>query len=125
MAAQKARVGRVAEQIKKGVSQILQTEMKDPRFTGFLSVTEVDVSRDLSHAKIYVSIYGSDNEKSLTLKALESALGFIRSEIGKRVRLRHIPEISFHLDKSLEYGAHISEILKDLKDKEGKGEDSD
>lgn len=125
MAAQKARVKRVAEQIKKEVSQILQKEIKDPRFTGFLSVTDVDVSRDLSYAKIYVSIYGSDKEKKLTLKALESALGFIRFEIGKRVRLRHVPEIVFHLDKSLEYGAHISEILKDLKEKEGKGEESD
>ncbi|PKM83587.1 MAG: ribosome-binding factor A [Firmicutes bacterium HGW-Firmicutes-13] len=125
MAAQRARVGRVAEQIKKGVSQILQSEIKDPRFTGFLSVTEVDVSRDLNYARIYVSIYGTDIEKSLTLKALESALGFIRSEIGKRVRLRHVPEISFHLDKSLEYGAHISEILKDLKEKESRGEESD
>ncbi len=117
MTTQKDRASRVGEQIKKEVSQILQAEIKDPRFTGFLSVTDVEVSRDLGFARIYVSIYGSEKERQLTLKALESAVGFIRTEVGKRIRLRHVPEISFHLDKSIEYGAHISEILKDLKEK--------
>lgn len=125
MTRQKARASRVGEQIKKEVSQIIQSEIKDPRFTGFLSVTDVEVTRDLGFARIYVSIYGSESEKQLTLKALESALGFIRSEIGKRIRLRHVPEISFHLDQSIEYGAHITEILNDLKEKEKRGEDSE
>ncbi len=125
MAAQKPRAHRVGEEIKKEVSQILQNEIKDPRLTGFLSVTQVEVTNDLGYARIFVSIYGTEEEKQLTLKALESALGFIRSETGKRIRLRHVPEISFQLDESIEYGAHISEILKDLKEKEGKGEDSD
>ncbi len=125
MSRQKARANRVAEQIKKEVSQILQSEIKDPRITGFLSVTDVEVSRDLGFARIFVSIYGTDNEKKLTLKALESAQGFIRSEIGNRIRLRHVPEVSFHLDQSIEYGAHISGILKDLKETENRGEDSD
>ncbi len=125
MTRQKARASRVGEQIKKEVSQIIQSELKDPRFTGFLSVTDVEVTRDLGFARIYVSIYGSESEKQLTLKALESALGFVRSEIGKRIRLRHVPEISFHLDQSIEYGAHITEILNDLKEKEKRGEDSD
>ncbi len=125
MSAQKPRAHRVGEQIKKEVSQILQNELKDPRATGFLSVTQVEVTNDLSYARVYVSIYGSEEEKQLTLKALDNALGFIRSEIGKRVRLRHVPEISFQLDESIEYGAHITEILKELNEKEGKGEDSD
>ncbi|RQD75386.1 MAG: 30S ribosome-binding factor RbfA [Candidatus Syntrophonatronum acetioxidans] len=122
MASQKARAYKVAEQIKKEVSQILQSELKDPRLTGFLSVTDVDVTNDLGYARVYVSVYGSEEERSLSLKALNSALGFVRTEIGKRIRLRHVPELSFHLDKSIEYGAHISEILKDLKEKEDKGE---
>lgn len=122
MASQKGRSYRVAEEIKKEVSQILQNELKDPRLTGFLSVTDVDVTNDLGYARVYVSIYGSEEERSLSLKALNNAIGFVRTEIGKRIRLRHVPELSFHLDKSIEYGAHISEILKDLKEKEDKGE---
>lgn len=125
MASQKARAHRVAEQIKKEVSQILQSELKDPRMTGFLSVTDVDVTNDLGYARVYVSIYGSEEERNLSLKALNSAMGFVRTEIGKRIRLRHVPELSFHLDKSIEYGAHITEILKDLKEKEDTGEEGD
>ncbi len=125
MSRQKARANRVAEQIKKEVSQILQSEIKDPRITGFLSVTDVEITRDLGVAKIFVSIYGTESEKQLTLKALESAQGFIRTEIGKRIQFRHVPEVSFHLDQSIEYGAHISGILNDLKEKENRGEDSD
>ncbi len=122
MASQKGRSYRVAEEIKKEVSQILQNELKDPRLTGFLSVTDVDVTNDLGYARVYVSVYGSEEERSLSLKALNNAIGFVRTEIGKRIRLRHVPELSFHLDKSIEYGAHITEILKDLKEKEDKGE---
>ncbi|UNC91838.1 30S ribosome-binding factor RbfA [Candidatus Contubernalis alkaliaceticus] len=125
MSRQKARANRVAEQIKKEVSQILQSEIKDPRITGFLSVTDVEVTRDLGAAKIFVSIYGTESEKQLTLRALDSAQGFIRTEVGKRIQLRHVPEVSFRLDQSIEYGAHISGILKNLKEKENRGEDSD
>lgn len=125
MVAPRARAFRIAEQIKKEVSHLCQAELKDPRLTGFLSVTDVEVTRDLSHARVYVSIYGTEQERALTLKALDSALGFIRSEIGRRIRLRHVPELSFHLDKSIEYGAHITEILKDLKAKESRGEENE
>ena len=110
------RLQRVAGQIKKEMSSILREEVKDPRVNNsIITLTDVTVSRDLGHAWIYVSIM-EDNaeEKSLILSALEHATGFIRTQIGKRVRLRHVPEIHFVFDKSIEYGAHINEVLKNI-----------
>lgn len=108
------RARRVAEQIKKEVSRIIAMEMKDPRVASLVSVTEVQVSRDLQYATIYVSVYGSDTDKQETFAALARASGFIRSEIGKRIRLRRTPEIHIQLDNSMEYGARIEEVLKNL-----------
>lgn len=104
------RVGRVGEQIKKELSMLLQTELKDPRI-GFVTVTGVEVTNDLSLARVYLSVLGNDEQKETTLKALERAKGFIRSEIGKRVRLRHTPEIEFRFDSSIEYGNRIETLL--------------
>ncbi len=112
------RVRRVAEQIKKDVSQIIGAEIKDPRVASITSVTDVELSRDLRYASVYVSIYGTDMEKEETLQTLVRASGFIRGEIGRRVRLRYTPEISFYLDKSIEYGAHIEGVIKSLKQAE-------
>lgn len=115
------RAHRVAEEIKREISTILRDEVKDPRVSGMISVTGVDVTRDLSHARIYLSVFGSDEEQQGTLTALDKATGFIRSTIGKRIRLRHTPELTFHLDRSIAYGAHISEVLRKMK-KEDDGE---
>jgi len=109
------RIRRVAEQIKKDVSQIIRTELKDPRISGITSVTGVEVSKDLRYASIYVSIYGDNDEQATTLKILEKASGFVRTEISRRIRLRYVPEISFYLDNSIEYGNHIENIIKSLK----------
>ncbi|HZK23848.1 MAG TPA: 30S ribosome-binding factor RbfA [Oscillospiraceae bacterium] len=109
------RAHRVAEEIKREMSSILRDEMKDPRVSGMISVTSVEVTRDLSYAKIYLSVFGNDEEQQDTLTALDKATGFIRSIIGKRIRLRHTPELTFHLDQSIAYGAHISEVLRKLK----------
>ncbi len=108
------RARRVAEQIKKEVSLIINGEIKDPRVASLVSVTEVQVSRDLQHATIYVSIYGNEANKQETLLTLLRASGFIRTEIGKRIRLRRTPEIHFQQDNSLEYGARIEQVLKTL-----------
>jgi len=117
------RVRRVAEQIKKDVSQIIGAQLKDPRVAGITSVTEVQLTRDLRYASVYVSIYGSDLEKEKTLYALTKASGYIRSEIGRRIRLRYVPEINFFLDNSIEYGVHIEKVIKSLKEEEsGKNE---
>jgi len=108
------RTQRVAGRIKEEVSDILRLELKDPRLANMTSITSVEVSRDLSHARIYVSIFGNDEEQRSVSKILAKASGFIRLELGKRIRLRHVPELEFRLDRSLEYGAHIEHVLRTL-----------
>jgi ribosome-binding factor A len=109
----RVRVGRVGEQIKKELSQIVQSELKDPRI-GFLTVTGVDVTNDLSLARVYLSVLGTDEQKEATLKALSSGTGYIRSELGKRIRLRKIPELQFRFDASIDYGSKIDLLLHQL-----------
>lgn len=104
---------RVGEEIKREVSVIIAKEVKDPRL-GMISITDVDVSRDLSFAKVYFSMLGTEEERNKTLEGLTRARGFIRSELAKRLRLRHTPEVSFHFDGSLEQGAKMDALLKAL-----------
>ncbi len=118
------RVRRVAEQIKKDIGGIINFEIKDPRVAGLTSVTDVSLSKDLRHASVYISIYGNDLEKEETLTALARASGFIRSEIGRRIRLRYTPEINFYLDNSIEYGAYIESVIKSLKEEENGGNEN-
>ncbi len=106
----RVRVEKVQEMIKQEVSNIILNDLKDPRVK-FVTVTAVEATNDLHSAKIYVSLYGNDEEKVASFEGLQRALGFIRSEIGKRIRLRFTPELTLHLDKSLEYSEHIQKIL--------------
>ncbi|MEH1969005.1 MULTISPECIES: 30S ribosome-binding factor RbfA [unclassified Nostoc] len=109
------RVSRVAELIKREVSQMLLNGIKDDRVgTGMVSVTDVDVSGDLQHAKIYVSIYGTDEAKAETMAGLKSATGYVRSELGARVRLRRTPEVIFLEDRSIERGNKVLALLSQL-----------
>ncbi|MGI0488721.1 30S ribosome-binding factor RbfA [Pantanalinema rosaneae CENA516] len=109
------RVARVAEQIKREVSLMLLNDIKDDRVgAGMVSVTEVDVSGDLQHAKIFVSIYGSNEAKAETMAGLKSATGFVRSELGQRIRLRRTPEVVFLEDDSLERGDRVLSLLNRL-----------
>jgi ribosome-binding factor A len=111
------RVSRVAELIKREVSQMLLNGIKDDRVgTGMVSVTDVDVSGDLQHAKIFVSIYGTDEAKAETMAGLKSATGYVRSELGARVRLRRTPEVIFIEDPSIERGTKVLSLLNKLKD---------
>lgn len=107
------RTNRIGEAIKAEISDILQNELKDPR-VGFASIVKVEVSNDLRHTKVYVSVLGGDEEKRRTLEGLNSAKGFIRGEIGRRIRLRHAPEISFQLDESIEQGIRISRLINEI-----------
>ena len=107
------RFGRIDEEFKKEISQIINYELKEPSVTGMISVTKVKVTTDLSYAKVAVSILNSKNVKE-TLVGLKKSAGFIRSELAKRINLRNTPEIIFELDDSLEYGARIDSILKDI-----------
>ncbi|MDO7905787.1 30S ribosome-binding factor RbfA [Paenibacillus sp. JX-17] len=115
----KIRTGRVGEQIKKELSLLIQTELKDPR-VGFITVTGVDVTNDLSQAKIYLSVLGDEEQKDNSLKALAKANGFLRSELGKRIRLRHVPELIFKIDESIAYGSRIEKLLSDIGTDESK-----
>jgi len=119
------RMRRVAEQIKKDVSQIIGSQLKDPRVASITSVTEVQLSKDLRYASVYVSIYGIQAKREETLQTLIRATGYIRSEIGRRIRLRYTPEINFYLDNSMEYGAHIDRVIKSLKEEESRYNEQD
>lgn len=106
------RVARVSEMIKREVSKMLIQDIKDDRVgAGMVSVTDVDVSGDLQHAKIFVSIYGSPAAKAETMAGLKAATGFVRSELGQRVRLRRTPEVVFLEDESLERGDRVLSLL--------------
>lgn len=109
------RISRVAQLLKREVSQMLMNGIKDDRVgTGMVSVTDVDVSGDLQHAKVYVSIYGTPEAKAETMAGLKSATGYVRSELGARVRLRRTPEVVFVEDRSLERGNKILALLSQL-----------
>lgn len=109
------RVSRVAELIKREVSQMLLNGIKDDRVgSGMVSVTDVDVSGDLQHAKIFVSIYGTEKAKAETMAGLKSATGYVRSELGQRVRLRRTPEVLFVEDRSIERGNRVLSLLNQL-----------
>lgn len=107
------RVRKLQEFIKQEVSQMLMRGMKDPRI-GFTTVTDVEVTGDLRQAKIYVSLFGSDKEKADTLQALKHARGHVRSELGKILNLRHVPEIDFDKDTSLDYSMHIESLINEI-----------
>ncbi|MEO1209188.1 MAG: 30S ribosome-binding factor RbfA [Cyanobacteria bacterium J06638_20] len=109
------RVARVAELIKREVSQMLLSGIKDDRVqTGMVSITDVEVSGDLQHAKIFVSIYGTDEARSETMAGLQSATGFVRRELGQRVRLRRTPEVLFVEDRSIERGTRVLSLINQL-----------
>jgi len=112
------RVGRVGEQIKKEISDLIRTELKDPRI-GFVTITGVEVTGDLSLARVYLSILGSEEERAETLEALGRAKGFLRSELGRRIRLRQTPEIEFRFDSSIDHGQLIMELLKQINQERG------
>ncbi len=109
---------RLAEAIKKEVSELLREELKDPRI-GFVSITSVDVSKDLRYANIYASIFGEPDQQKISIKALQKAQGFIRGELGKRIRLRYTPEITFKLDQSISHGSRIMALMEAVKEKGG------
>lgn len=106
------RMDRISEEVKKELSNIIQNEIKDPRVTGIISVTKVVISKDLKYAKAYISVLGGIPED--TIKGLKSAAGFIRKEVSERVKLRATPEFSFELDNSIEYGVHISNLIRQV-----------
>ena len=107
------RTDRVSEEMKKEIADIIFNHLKDPRL-GFITIVAVDVTRDYRYAKVYVSILEDEAKTKDTLVALNSAKGFIRKEVGKKIRLRYTPELIFELDDSIKHGAKISKILYEI-----------
>jgi len=107
------RSDRIASLIKEETSKILLTELRDPSF-GFVTITRVRMTDDLRHAKIYYSVLGDDSKKQAAQEALENATGLFRSEIGRRIKIRHTPSIRFFYDDSTEYADHIESLLKKI-----------
>jgi len=108
------RLNRISEEVKKVVSELIFNGLKDPRVSNMTTITNVEVTRDLRFAKIYVSVLGNKEEKENTISGLESAKGFIRKEIGSRIDLRYAPEPLFYLDESIEQGIYMSKLIDDL-----------
>ncbi|MCI5697787.1 MAG: 30S ribosome-binding factor RbfA [Clostridiales bacterium] len=123
------RQGRLGEEIRKIISQMLLKEIKDPRLSPMVSITDVTVTKDGSYATCFVSFFtnaeGDDKEKqeNEVIAGLESAKGLIKKEIGNEIRLRHVPELIFKMDKSLEYGRHMDEVIAGLNIKHDEDEE--
>ncbi len=107
------RTDRIEEEIKKVVGSLIDNGIKDPRVNGLISVTKVDVSKDMKYCKIYVSMIGTKDVEE-AMEGLNSAKGVVRKEIGDRIRTFNTPEVKFIYDDSMEYGQHIDKIISSL-----------
>ena len=112
------RVEKVQEAIKQELSKMLLMDIKDPRIQ-FVTITGVELTDDMSIAKVYVSLYGPEKDHEAAWQGLNKALGFMRTEIAKRIRLRFAPNLILVTDTSMEYSAHIEGLLKKIKEEEG------
>ncbi len=110
------RTVRLDEQFREEISKLLVKGLKDPRI-GFVTISRVEISNDLSFAKVFISVLGSDREKAASLIGLRNSAGFIRSYLGKALKIRKTPQLNFLLDESLDYASHIEEILAELKER--------
>ena len=102
---------RVSQSIKRELSEIMRRDLKDNRLEGIVSITDVEVTGDLRHAKVFISVFGDETKQKGVIDALTEHQGSIRGEIGRRLQLRFAPELSFRLDNSLERGAKVSELI--------------
>ncbi len=119
-----SRTRRVGEQIQRELADLIRTEVKDPR-VGMVTVNSVEVSKDLGHAKVFVTVM-DDSQRQQTIDALQRAAGFLRSELGRRMVIRTVPQLHFHFDESVTRGAHLSSLIDAaLADDRKKHEDED
>ena len=105
---------KVEGQLKKEISIILQEDLKDPRI-GFVTITRIDLTGDLRHAKIYFSILGDEVNQEASIEGIKSAAGYIRKLVGERLNLKYVPELSFRLDKSIEYSVNLEKTFEKLR----------
>ncbi len=115
------RIERVNHLIRQEISELLLSQVKDPRLDSFVTIIEVTTSPDLRYAKVFVSCIGSEEKKEATLRVLTAASGFFRGELAKRLRLRRVPELDFQWDDSIERGAHILELIDRVSEVENRG----
>ena len=109
------RVARVSASIKREVSQMILNDIKDERVgAGMVSVTDVDVAGDLQHAKVFVSIYGTDEAKAETMAGLKAAEGYVRKQLGQRIKLRRTPEVTFKEDRSFDMAANVLNVINQI-----------
>jgi len=107
------RTDRIAGEMRKEIADIIINSVKDPRIPDLVSVTAVRVTKDLRYAKVYISVFGSDDEKKDAMAALKSASGFVRREIGQRIKVHYTPEILFLPDDSIEQGIYINNLINE------------
>lgn len=106
------RAERLAEEIREQVARMIASELKDPRL-GFITVTRVELAHDLGHARVHVGVLGSQADRDKSLKGLNQASGFVRRELGRRLRIRHVPEIEFRYDKGLDATDRVARLLEE------------
>ena len=112
------RTDRIATEVMREVEKIIREDVSDPRTDCMFSITHVDVTRDLRYAKVFISVYEEEKRQPM-MKALKSAAGFIRHNLGLRVQLRYTPELLFELDTTIEYGVHIASLINEVRKTEG------
>lgn len=105
------RTKRIEKELQKEISSILATEIKDPRINSLVSVTDIDLTNDLEQAKVYISSLGDEDEKEEIIEGLKNASGFIKRELGIRLKLRNIPELIFKIDNSIERGIYMDNLI--------------
>ncbi|TDF80470.1 30S ribosome-binding factor RbfA [Pseudomonas sp. H9] len=113
MAKEYSRTQRIGDQMQRELAQLIRREVKDPR-VGLVTITAVDVSRDVGHAKVYITVMGADGTEDIkqSLKVLNAAAGFLRMQLGKEMKLRSVPQLHFHYDESVTRGAHLSALIE-------------
>lgn len=112
---------RLEQDVKVALSNIITYDVKEPSVTGLISVTDVKITPDQKYAKVYISVFGKQNKEKV-IEALKKATGFIKTELGRKVRMRNIPALQFELDDSIEYGAYMDKVIDEVikKDEENK-----
>ena len=117
------RTERISSLIRQEISDLLREQVNDPRLSSFISITSVSTSPDLKHAKVFVSALGGETSKNEVLQGFTTASGFFRRELARHLRLKHIPELSFHLDDTIERGAEVLRLVEQVASDDTENED--
>ncbi|MDU2115594.1 MAG: 30S ribosome-binding factor RbfA [Peptoniphilus lacydonensis] len=108
------RINRISEEVKRTISDIVQNELKDPRIPSITSISHVEVTNDLSYANVYVSVLGNDFDRDEAIEGLNSAKGFIKKELSKKIKLRAMPELIFIKDDSIEKALELDKLIDEV-----------